>query len=304
MQQNRFSNSSIYDTLELTKAYCLNLTGIDLQGGNMNVIFHSIQLQFMMCENERGCATEEETERYFEMANPTALIYFLDTVYDLQNKKSRVEKYINYIDVNVTYYNSKMTNIYFAKNELVIHSDNFFSTSQTKYCNFMIDSNRDYVSSRGKNRYEFLLVNLLSSKKEQIINIHYMSLMDLFANVGSISNIIMILFTTLGNYTNHYFFQNDLIKVFSHEEQKVGRFLFINKSNNKDKEFHRHLRTKPTSDIDHGQSLNVTNTPILIKDKVTTKQIHKMCFSQKQVFLLVCITLYLISVVVRYVKAN
>lgn len=104
--------------------------------------------------------------------------------------------------------------------DILFNTDNFLRTSQTKYCNFMIDSNRDYVSSRGKNRYEFLLVNLLSSKKEQIINIHYMSLMDLFANVGSISNIIMILFTTLGNYTNHYFFQNDLIKVFSHEEQK------------------------------------------------------------------------------------
>ena len=28
----------------------------------------------------------------------------------------KVEKYINYIDVNVTFNNAKMTNIYFAKN--------------------------------------------------------------------------------------------------------------------------------------------------------------------------------------------
>ena len=86
------TNNTIFDTLELANAYYLNLTGIDLQGGNINVFYHSIQIQFLMCENEKGCATDEEIERYFEMANPTALIYFLDTVYDLQNKKCKVEK--------------------------------------------------------------------------------------------------------------------------------------------------------------------------------------------------------------------
>lgn len=91
-----------------------------------------------------------------------------------------------------------------------------------------------------------------------------------------------MLFSVVGNYINHYFFQNDLIKVFSHEQQKIGRFLFINKTNhNREKDFCITLKNKPTSG--HEQ-LNVTNTPIIIKDEVVARPVHKMCFTQKQVF--------------------
>ena len=108
--------------------------------------------------------------------------------------------------------------------------------------------------------------------------------MDLFASVGSLSNMIMMLFSVVGNYINHYLFQNDLIKVLSNEEEKIGCFCLINNTNY-NRNLHTHLRDKP-SPIDQGLSLNQSNTPIIIHDKEIQKPKHKMCFTQSQIFMI------------------
>ena len=105
-----------------------------------------------------------------------------------------------------------MTNIYFAKNELDINTDSFFTSETTTYSNFVIDSIRDHMSLRTSEQEEILLVNLLSSKRKQIMTITYMSAMEAFASVGALSNIFIVLFTIIGNYINHYFFRMILSK--------------------------------------------------------------------------------------------
>ena len=162
-----------------------------------------------------------------------------------------------------------MTNIYFAKNELDINTDSFFTSETTTYSNFVIDSIRDHMSLRTSEQEEILLVNLLSSKRKQIMTITYMSAMEAFASVGALSNIFIVLFTIIGNYINHYFFQNDLIKVFSNEERKVGRVLFINKRSD------NNLK---------GITFNNNNTKsAILNEKNHNKKLPKMCFSSRQV---------------------
>ena len=52
----------------------------------------------------------------------------------------------------------------------------------------------------------------MSSKNKQIITISYMQLSELLANIGALINILMFMIMGLGNYINHYFFQNELMK--------------------------------------------------------------------------------------------
>ena len=99
---------------------------------------------------------------------PLAIVHFLDAAFDTNAKKNsdRVNRFINYVDVNVTYRNAKETNIFFSQNEMDV-DDNYFFHSQPKvFSYFMIDSFRDLVSVRTENQKEALLINLMSSKNK------------------------------------------------------------------------------------------------------------------------------------------
>ena len=101
------TNVSMFDFLGLKNAKCLNLSGIDIQGGSINKIYHYVQIKFILCDDAKIY------ENFFEQTKPLVLLYFLDTMYDIHSNRPHVEKYINYVDVNVTYRNAKMTNIFF-----------------------------------------------------------------------------------------------------------------------------------------------------------------------------------------------
>ena len=88
----------------------------------------------------------------------------------------------------------------------------FFSSPPKKFIYPMIDSYRDLVSVRTEQQTEALNINLMSSKNKQIITISYMQLSELLANIGALINILMFMIMGLGNYINHYFFQNELMK--------------------------------------------------------------------------------------------
>ena len=89
----------------------------------------------------------------------------------------------------------------------------------------MIDSYRDLVSVRTEQQDEALTINLMSSKNKQIITISYMQLSELLANIGALINILMFMIMGLGNYINHYFFQNELMKSLFEFEGKSSSYV-------------------------------------------------------------------------------
>ena len=95
--------------------------------------------------------------------------------------------------------------------KLNVDDSYFFASAPRIYQNFMIDNFRDLVSVRTEHQKEALLVNLLSSKNKQVINITYIQLSELLANVGAVINIIIFFITLFGDYVNHYIFQNELM---------------------------------------------------------------------------------------------
>lgn len=205
------NNQNEFLKLELSKAKCLNLTGISIQGSSVNDIFQYIQIKFLLCLQGEDCYPLSDQETVFQELKPIAYIYFLDTAFQTNSKTNKVVHFINYIEVNVTHKNSKETQIYFSKNEMRVDESYFFSSSPKVFSFFMLDSFRDLVSVRTEEQDEALKLNILSSKNKSVINISYMQLSELLANIAAISNVITFMLTGLGNYANHYFFQNDLM---------------------------------------------------------------------------------------------
>ena len=135
-------------------------------------------------------------------------MYFLDAAFVTNTKKNSeiVNRFINYVDVNVTYRNAKETNIFFSQNEMDV-DDNYFFHSQPKvFSYFMFDSFRDLVSVRAENQREALLINLMSSKNKLIISISFTQLSELLVNISSLTSVVILIVSTLGDFINHFFF--------------------------------------------------------------------------------------------------
>lgn len=209
--QADYQNDSLYKSLELNKAVCFNISGIELEGANVNNVFSYFQIRFLLCIDDGNCYPKEHLNTFFQDNKPLAIVYFLDSTFQINNKKERCKTFINSVDVNITYNNAKSTNIYFSKNKMKVDDNYFFSTSPKINERFMIDTFRDLVSVRTEEQTEALIINFMSSKNEQIINITYMQLSELLANIGALVNVIILFLSSIGNFINHYYFQSDLM---------------------------------------------------------------------------------------------
>ena len=135
-------------------------------------------------------------------------MYFLDAAFVTNTKKNSeiVNRFINYVDVNVTYRNAKETNIFFSQNEMDVDDNYFFHSQQKVFLYFMFDSFRDLVSVRAENQREALLINLMSSKNKLIISISFTQLSELLVNISSLTSVVILIVSTLGDFINHFFF--------------------------------------------------------------------------------------------------
>jgi hypothetical protein len=135
-------------------------------------------------------------------------VYFLDAAFVTNAKKNSeiVNRFINYVDVNVTYRNAKETNIFFSQNEMDVDDNYFFHSQQKVFQYFMFDSFRDLVSVRAENQREALLINLMSSKNKLIISISFTQLSELLVNISSLTSVVILIVSTLGDFINHFFF--------------------------------------------------------------------------------------------------
>ena len=135
-------------------------------------------------------------------------MYFLDAAFVTNTKKNSeiVNRFINYVDVNVTYRNAKETNIFFSQNEMDVDDNYFFHSQQKVFSYFMFDSFRDLVSVRAENQREALLINLMSSKNKLIISISFTQPSELPANISSLTSVVILIVSTLGDFINHFFF--------------------------------------------------------------------------------------------------
>ena len=121
----------------------------------------------------------------------------------------------------------------------------------------MIDSFRDKVSVRTEKQTEALKVNFMSSKNKKVISISFMQVSELLANVTSLGNVFIIILSTIGDFINHFFFQNDLMNALYNFKSEKQR------NNN-----------KRLSLVEKGKpNLNINNEKIILKTEKNDSKI-------------------------------
>jgi hypothetical protein len=211
--EDHFSeNISEFNTLGLHHGLCANLSGVDIQGSTFNSIFSYITIRFNIC-NGNDCLSSTELEEIINSLKPRAFFFFLNARYT--TKEPYINKLVNYMYVDLTYYDFKETQVFVSKSGLNIQ-DSYILDSVTSISNLVLDSYRDLVSVRSTDSYTTLNIHIQSSNNEIAMNLSYMKLSEMISSIGGFLNILLLFGNGISYYFGQYFFQIEFLdKIFN-----------------------------------------------------------------------------------------
>jgi hypothetical protein len=201
-----------FKNLELSKGLCVDTNNTFLEGSNLSDLFAYISIEFLMCLNKSYCMESSKLSSFIAESLPLAVVYLYDTVFQTTNKYKLTNKFINNFDVRMTFNNVKTSNIYLSENFINVEKGFFLEKNLEVHNGIVFDSFRDSVSVRAGYQNNSLSINLMTSKTSSRINISYMQLSELIANVGAIVGNIYHLAFFLSRFFNQMFYELDLIE--------------------------------------------------------------------------------------------
>lgn len=221
---NMFPESeSEFSKLELNKGLCVDLNNTSIRGSSLNDQYDYLAVKFSMCLDEDGCMNSAELPDFIRNSKPVGIIYFEDKILQPKNKYQFVKKFINNFDVLMTFDDFKFSNVYLSQSEMNIEKGYFIASNIEIISETTFDSFRDSVSVRTPDQKESLTINVMSSKKSHIINIRYMQLSELIANICAISGNIFVFLTYFTGILNQALFEKDLIEALVTVRQEIKK---------------------------------------------------------------------------------
>jgi len=177
----------------LSKGLCTDLSNITIEGSSVNEYLSYVRINFIFCDNKTNtCLSEEAASNYMDIMKPQAILFFLDTNYQISQYPEIESKFINSVSVNVTWSNTKSVDLFFQNNPISIKNGLIFDSSPTIVKNFMYHSMNGQVSVRSKDEKSSLYMNILSSNSQTNIYIGFMIFSELLASITGVINNILI----------------------------------------------------------------------------------------------------------------
>jgi hypothetical protein len=212
-----------FESLELSKGICVDTTNISIQGGLVNDIFQYITIRFMLCLDEsEGCIQSDKLDEYIDNVQPYALVYLYDSAFQPFNPEKFITHYFDSFEVDITFDDTKYSDIYLSNNKLIIEEGIFLSSSKSTISSIMFETSSYNDSGRAERGNVALDINLKSYKRRQVTNITYMQLSELLANVSAITGNLILLFTFFVEKVNNTLFQKEIIESFFRTGLEVG----------------------------------------------------------------------------------
>ena len=220
-----------YNALEIKNALCIDTTNLTIQGSNINNYFSLVRVKFLLCNNRTDCLSMDNISNVLTDMKPVANFYYIDSTYQPTTPEKFIKKFINIVDVNITFGDAKDTNVFFTENKLEVQSGWIFPTPPVVYNEIMLDNFRDLVSVRTDDNMNSFNFNILSGRKCENIYISYMEFSQFLANIGGILNNLMVCFSLVVYYVNNVIFQMEVIQDlfrFKNKESKENKQIFKN----------------------------------------------------------------------------
>lgn len=190
-----------YNVLGLANANCYSLPNAEISGNVNTELLKYFRVRYILQlgDEEQNAMLQNVLLRQF----PTANVYFIETIYNLDGKKAKPYYYINSVQVNLNYDNQKTTNIYLSQDNFVINNDYIFTTTKDIYESYAISSWTERSQLRPATDTATLTINLMSSTNQTVIKYSFMTFSEMLARIGGIVQNLVTVFFVL-NYVKNY----------------------------------------------------------------------------------------------------
>lgn len=266
----------LFERLELDKGRCFNMSGVSLNASNANDFYQYIEIKVSLCTDDPSCLSKNEIIDTFAKEKPVAVFYFIDSAFQVYDSRKRMTNFYNNHDCNLTYTNIKESFLLFSLNEMQVDENYFFPGSPINHSGYMIESMRQTGAVRAEGDIDLLYINLQSSKFKTVTYVSYMQLSELLANICAFINIFIMVFCSLGNYFNHFFFQSDLTSSFYDMNEEDESLL--GETRQKIISIKQHSRQKKFNlNLNIGMNINTNNlaTSVYNNKNLTNLQLNR-----------------------------
>lgn len=272
-----------FDQLGLENALCFDVDGLELSGNRNADWFNYFRVKYTLNLSNDDEDWNSYIENIINDTDSTAMVYFLEGIFQMSGKQSAINYFVNSVPLNITFTDIKELRLSISEDQLIIKKDKVLITTEETSSAFVVDEIRDSSSYRSKFDRNCLTVDLVSSRKRNNVIVSFLSFSELLARIGGIvQNLVTIffLFNYVRNYwsyeiaqyntlferiENDYSLKNALVPV----RQKIRKFIKekgYNGLENQDNNYNKHIF--PSSPIvdrlqdknnDSNYNLNKTN---------------------------------------------
>ena len=112
-----------FDNLGIKNGTCIDTSKLSIQGSIINTFYSFIRVKFIMCSNHSYCLSLTDISNILASVKPVANIYYLDSTFQPKIADRFVLKFINNVDVNLTFNNAKRPMYTFLKISFKFNKD-------------------------------------------------------------------------------------------------------------------------------------------------------------------------------------
>lgn len=214
-QENWRNVEDQYEFLNLDKAFCYNVTGIELSGNSYTRFFNYITIEYDINiyngrnNDQRDVYNRNLSDTIAELM-PNANFYFREGIFEVASGSNNPSYYINSIGINITYGDIKELNIGLSEDKMTINDDGIIFYNHIDKYAFVVSSYDEKISVRTENQTKSLNINLSSSKNKNVITVNYMSFSEMLARLGAIIQNIFNVFFIISYFSSFWNYELDL----------------------------------------------------------------------------------------------
>lgn len=240
--------TSQFDLLGIEGSTCFNTTNLEISGNPNTETFNYISIKYTLKVNESDPVNSTFVEKTIAKLQPVASLYFIEGIFEISGKEFIPNNFINSVNINITFKNSKETEILISKDQMIANQDKIIINDPIVYEDYVISSYRDKPNVRAIGAFNSHAFNLVASNIKNVSIVNFMTFSEMLARVGGIlQNLITLLFLT--NYVKNYW---------SYECDKVNEVLKRMKIDSETKALLKrtiHLDTRAEIQVDESKLL-------------------------------------------------
>lgn len=198
---------SQFNFLKLDKALCMNSSDFELKGNYNTDILKYIKITYTIVVDLNS---DKEVTKYKQIVadlSPVTSLFFMEGAYIVSGKQSMPTYFINSININVTWGNTKDIETFISQDEVQVSQDKVIYTDNEEISQLVISSSNEKISVRPDKKLNSLSYRIMSSNKKNVLKIRFMTISEMLARIGGIVQNLLTLIIVFNYFRSYWSFE-------------------------------------------------------------------------------------------------